>query len=271
MSRPWHPSPFLWCFAVAHLGAVGVLIANWHYWPQALIGLMVLHAIATFAGLWPKSRLLGPNCLRLPDEATRKKHLALTFDDGPDPEITPAVLDLLARHGARATFFCIGARAARHPEIVARIVAEGHAVENHSQHHRHIFSLFGPSRMAAEIAAAQTTLTALSGTPPRFFRAPAGLRNLFLAPILCRLGLHLTTWTRRGFDTREADPAKVLTRLTQNLAAGDILLLHDGSSARDAAGQPVVLTVLPALLATIADKGLVSIPLPEALPPADHE
>ena len=171
----------------------------------------------------------------------------MTYDDD---------LDLLAREGVVASFFCIAERAERHPELIARMVAEGHAVESHSASHRHNFALLGPRRLATEISRAQEILTRLSGIPPRFFRAPAGLRNAFLDPVLCRLGLILASWTRRGFDTRDRDPARVLARLTKDLAAGDILLLHDGHAARTRDGTPVIVACLPQLAAQVRAAGL---------------
>ena len=99
---------------------------------------------------------------------------------------------------------------------------------------------------------------------PRYFRAPAGLRNPFLAPVLDRLGLQLVSWTRRGFDTVRREPGAVLARLVASLAAGDILLVHDGNAARTAAGEPVLLRVLPALLERCAAAGLRAVTLPEA-------
>ena len=119
----------------------------------------------------------------------------------------------------------------------------------------------------AEILAAQHSLQRTAGRPPRYFRAPAGLRNPFLEPVLAALGLHLASWTRRGFDTRSGDPDRVLARLLRRLAAGDILLLHDGHAARDAgSGRPVILTVLPRLLAALDAAGLAAVPLPDAPP-----
>ena len=108
----------------------------------------------------------------------------------------------------------------------------------------------------------------LTGRRPTAFRAPAGLRNPFLDPVLHRLGLNLVSWTRRGFDTRERDPARVLARLTRGLAGGDILLLHDGHAARSrSSAAPVVLDVLPPLLAALRDAGLRGVRLQDVLPP----
>jgi peptidoglycan/xylan/chitin deacetylase (PgdA/CDA1 family) len=141
-------------------------------------------------------------------------------------------------------------------------------VQNHSHGHLHNFSLLGPRGFAREIAQAQDSLSQITGQRPRFFRAPAGLRNPFLAAVLHAQGLQLVSWTRRGFDTLRTDPAGVLARLTRGLAAGDILLLHDGNMAHTASGRPVVLDVLPALLKRCADAGLRAVTLPEAMPAA---
>jgi len=234
-------------------------------WPYWLAGTAVNHAIVTFAGLWPRSSLLGANWTRLPQNVRTKHAIALTIDDGPDPRITPRVLDMLDEHGIRASFFCIGARAALYPDIVRDIVARGHAVENHSQRHRHTFSVSFGFSIAKEVAAAQTTLTALTGTSPAFFRAPAGLRNVFLDLVLQRADLRLATWTRRGFDTREGDAAVVAKKLIDGLRERDILLLHDGSAAYTPNGEPVILLVLPLLAAAAKEQSLRFIMLRDAL------
>jgi peptidoglycan-N-acetylglucosamine deacetylase len=262
------PAPTRWPVPALLGASVGVHAAAAlaaPFAPAWALGAVVLnHALLTGAGLWPRSALLGPNVRRLP--AQPRPAWALTIDDGPDPEVTPAVLDLLAEHGVKATFFCIADRARRHPALVRRIVEAGHSVQNHSAHHRHHFSLLGPRAFEREIGEAQAILADLSGRRPHCFRAPAGLRNPMLDPVLHRLDLHLVSWTRRGFDTRDADAARVLKRLTKGLAAGDILLVHDGHCARNAAG-PLVLSVLPPLLQRCRAAGLAALTLAEALPP----
>ena len=222
------------------------------------------HLQLAATGLWPRSNGLGSNWTSLPAAAASRGEVAITIDDGPDPEVTPQVLDILARYSACATFFCIGQRAEQHAGCVRACAAAGHAVENHSYRHRHNFSLLGPGGMHREIEHAQRTLTELSGTPPQFFRAPAGLRNPFLDPVLHRLQLQLASWTRRGFDTVNADADKVLARLTRGLAAGDILLLHDGHAARTRSGTPLILEVLPRLLEAIRQKSLMAVTLRQA-------
>ncbi|KVD36756.1 polysaccharide deacetylase family protein [Burkholderia ubonensis] len=264
-ARRWTPTPLVAGAAALHAGAAAAVVAQPASWPWATGGVIASHLALTAAGLWPKSALLGPNWTRLPDSAGRR--IALTIDDGPDPDVTPRVLDLLDRYDAQATFFCIGDLARRHPRWIEAIVARGHAVENHSQRHRHTFSLSGPRALRREIEAAQRTLTELTGTRPLFFRAPAGLRNPFLEPVLCELGLQLASWTRRGFDTRERDAGVVTRRLLHGLAPRDILLVHDGHAARDARGEPVVLDVLPAVLRAAADAQLRWTTLRAALAP----
>jgi peptidoglycan-N-acetylglucosamine deacetylase len=260
-SWPLYAKASLICHAGAGICAVAVPSA----WPWALGAVAANHVALTAGGLWPRSRWLGSNWTRLPEGAAARCEIAVTIDDGPDPAVTPVVLDLLDRHRARASFFCIARQARAHAALCREIVARGHSVENHSDSHSHRFSLLGPGAMAREIAAAQQSLVDITGQAPRFFRAPAGLRNPFLAPVLQRLELQLVSWTRRGFDTMRRDPVAILARLARGLAAGDILLLHDGHAARTRAGEPLVVSVLPALLERIAAVGLATVTLPAAL------
>lgn len=236
-------------------------------WPWALGAVVANHAALSAAGLWPRSALLGPNIRQLPAAAAARGEVAITIDDGPDPEVTPVVLDLLAEHGGQATFFCIADKARQHPALTRRIVAAGHSVQNHSLRHRHNFSLLGPRGFEREIGTAQDVLADVTGIRPHCFRAPAGLRNPLLDPVLHRLGLHLVSWSRRGYDTRQNDPAAVLARLQQGLAGGSILLLHDGHAQRSASGRAVLLDVLPPLLHHLRQQGLQSVTLADALPP----
>lgn len=248
-----------------HGVALASVVAQPQLWPWALGAVVADHLTLTAAGLVARSQLLGANWTRLPRSMARGR-VALTIDDGPDPSVTPRVLELLARHEAAATFFCIGERVAAHAALAREIVAAGHRIENHSQRHLHHFSLLGPAALRVEVATAQETIAAVTGCRPRFFRAPAGLRNPFLDPVLQRLGLTLASWTRRGFDTVRRDPARVRARLEHRLASGDILLLHDGHAARTPAGAPVILEVLPPLLATLAAAGLRTVALADCVP-----
>ncbi|MFN4324366.1 MAG: polysaccharide deacetylase family protein [Azonexus sp.] len=265
MPNRWKPSPALRATFAIHAGAVlGCLLAP-AIWPWVLGALVINHAVITVAGLLPRSTLLGPNLTRLPPASVALREVAITIDDGPDPDVTPQVLDILDAAGARATFFCIGWRARQNPALCRDIVARGHQVENHGDSHSRAFAFFGPRRMQADIAAGQATLAGITGERPRYFRATAGLRNPFLDPVLHRLGIRLAAWTRRGYDTRCGNPDTVLARLTRDLGPGDILLLHDGHAARTTDGQPVILAVLPRLLAALREKELNPVTLNHAL------
>lgn len=278
--RPWPVPPAVHASVALHAAAAASALVWPELWPWAAGAVLLNHAGLSAAGLWPRSALLGPNISRLPNAAAARGDIAITIDDGPDPEVTPAVLDLLAAEvapgspetgGVKATFFCIAERARAHPALTRRIVAAGHSVQNHSLQHRHNFSLLGPKGFEREIGAAQAALADITGVLPHCFRAPAGLRNPLLDPVLHRLNLHLVSWTRRGFDTRSANPAQVLQRLTQGMsqghAGGSILLLHDGHARRTAQGRAVLLDVLPALLQQCRAAGLTPVTLADALPP----
>jgi peptidoglycan-N-acetylglucosamine deacetylase len=262
--RSWRPTPAIRASAAFHLGGIAAVAFDPLSWPYVGAVLAGNHALLGIAGMCPRSSLLGPNLRRLPPASVMRREVALTFDDGPHPEVTVRVLDILDRYRAKASFFCVGAKAAARPDLVREIARRGHTIENHSQHHPGIFAAYGLSRLRREIEAAQETLTAIAGRPPCFFRAPAGLRSPLLDPVLARLGLTYVSWTRRGLDTIDASPATVLRRLARGLSAGDVLTLHDRPAARVSRESPVVVRVLPALLDRIGAENLVPVSLQTA-------
>lgn len=275
MSRPSPIPPLVAASGALHLGAVALatLSPRWRS-PRRLAslgGILWLdHCALVAAGLTPRSTFMGPNLTRLDPEAAARGAVALTFDDGPDPEVTPRVLDLLdaaGPEGARATFFLIGERVERHPDLAAEIVRRDHGVANHTHSHPGHFSVLLPGGLAGEIDRAQEAIERATGVVPRWFRPPAGFRSFLLEPLLARRGLHLAAWTRRGYDTRDGRATVVLQRLGRNLAAGDVLMLHDGNCAREpGAGGAVVLPVLERLLGEMADRGLSGVGLPRTGP-----
>ena len=264
----WRPSALLRVSAGVHVGGLAALILAPRAWLLTVGALVADHVALLAAGVWPRSQLLGPTLVRLPPAARQRGEVALTFDDGPDPVTTPRVLDLLDERGVRATFFCVGRRVETHPDLAAEIARRGHRVENHSHHHRVAFWFLPPAALRDEINRAQAAIAAATGRMPRLFRAPAGIRSPLLAPALARAGLELVAWTRRGFDSVTADARRVLARLVRGLGSGDILVLHEGSSARTKAGVPVVLEVLPGLLDAVAAAKLTPVPVELALPHA---
>lgn len=160
--------------------------------------------------------------------ATTQREVWLTIDDGPDPEDTPRLLELLAAHRARATFFVIGESAARHPELVRAIAAAGHEVAHHT--HTHPLAWFWctpPSRIDQELDRATAALRAC-GVEPTRFRPPAGIKNPWLATAMRQRGLTGVGWTARGLERRRGGAEVVSERLMRRLAPGAILLLHEG-------------------------------------------
>jgi peptidoglycan/xylan/chitin deacetylase (PgdA/CDA1 family) len=268
MSKPaliprWRPAPAISASVALHAAAVAALVLRPRAWPWVLGAVVADHLALTAAGLWPRSQLLGPNFTHLPAPAdpSAPGMLAITIDDGPEPSVTPQVLAMLDAHQAKATFFCVGQRVEQYPELAREIVHRGHGLENHTFHHPLTFSLLGPKGMSAEIQRTQETIARITGEVAQFFRAPAGLRNPLLEPVLVKARLRLVSWTRRGFDTVNRNPEAVLGKLTRGMRAGDIVLLHDGHAARTATGAPVILEVLPGLLRQAAAASLQPVTL----------
>ncbi|MDO8414399.1 MAG: polysaccharide deacetylase family protein [Gallionellaceae bacterium] len=262
VTHRWRPVWAIRLTFLLHGAALLILLIQPAWWREVLALLLTNHMLLSVAVLFPRSQFLGVNLTRLPLSATQRKEVALTFDDGPDPHTTPQILDLLERYQARASFFCIGEKAAAFPEIIREIIQRGHSVENHSYHHPHAFAFYGIARLRREVQAMQKTISDIAGQSPRFFRAPAGFRSPLLDYVLAHEGLHYASWTRRGFDGVQCNPDQVLQRLADGLAAGDILMLHDGAST---AQSPAVLVVLPALLQQLTAAGLTSVTLPHAI------
>jgi len=160
--------------------------------------------------------------------ATAQREVWLTIDDGPDPEDTPRILELLAAHGAHATFFVIGEKAVRHPELIRAIRAAGHEVAHHTHTHPLVaFWCASPTQVRREIDTAMEALR-LAGVTPTRFRPPAGVKNLWLASALRARGLSCTGWSARGLERWHTRPDAVAARVLRGLAPGAILLLHEG-------------------------------------------
>jgi len=236
-----------------------VLLASGHALLAVLL-LAVLHVPLVVATLFPHSTWFGPVLTRLPGAP---RHVWLTIDDGPSTD-TRDVLDLLDAFDARATFFLVGERALRHPDLVAAIRERGHDIGNHSMTHPAAgFWCLPPGRMLREIGNAQDALTSLSGSRPRWFRSVVGHTNPFVEPVLAGLGLRRVSWSTRGYDAVSRDPALVAERIARDLAPGAIVLLHEGA----AHGQSV--PIIRRVLEAVRDRGLrAEIPEAGARPPA---
>lgn len=207
------------------MGHALMLVLWWRGEPWlALMTMLATHAVFWWANLYPHSRWFGPVIAQL---ATQDRAVWLTFDDGPSAD-TPALLDLLDRHGARATFFLVATKVERQPELAREILRRGHQIGNHSYDHPSAwFWLPHPGRTRRQIQTAQQRLQAITGQSPRWFRSVAGHTNLFVEPVLRPLGLQRVSWSGRGFDSVDADDDRVLRRLLRGVGPGAILLLHE--------------------------------------------
>jgi peptidoglycan/xylan/chitin deacetylase (PgdA/CDA1 family) len=186
---------------------------------------------------------------------SQRPHIALTFDDGPDPESTPRFLDELARLGVHATFFLLGSQVDAHPEIAKLIASEGHEVALHAWLHRsHL--LRSPLAVEADVARAYQCIQDATGVVPRFWRPPNGIVSGagFLAAYRHRLRPVL--WTADGLDWRaDATSASVLARVGKQLSAGGTVLLHDSDITSAAGSWRSGLGALPGLVSLCAQRG----------------
>lgn len=151
---------------------------------------------------------------------------ALTFDDGPSPSSTPVLLDLLVRYGLRATFFVVGEKAAKHPELIDRIIAEGHTLGNHSWKHDPFLMLRSEKTLAKDIHDTQELLSKWS-VQPLVFRPPIGITGPRLAGVLAAEGLLTVNFSCRAFDRGNRDVRNLAAKILKRLQAGDIIMLHD--------------------------------------------
>ncbi|MCI0547628.1 MAG: polysaccharide deacetylase family protein [Candidatus Rokubacteria bacterium] len=211
--------------------------------------------LAWAAYTWGSYLPFGPAVWRGP---ARGLDVALTFDDGPDPEHTPTVLDVLAREGIGATFFLIGARAARRPDLVREIAAAGHDLGNHTWSHRSLW-LAGPRATALEVRRGHAAIADAAGRPPRFFRAPWGLTNRALPRVLRALGTPCVFWSVQP-EGRRAVPAPLqVARVLERAHPGAIVDLHDADGV-PGAGRRLV-EALPVLIRRLRGRGYRMVPL----------
>lgn len=153
--------------------------------------------------------------------------ILLTFDDGPDAEVTPRVLDALDKHGHKAVFFIVGAKAERHPELVREIAARGHQIGNHTYSHSPYANFLGAKHLRREIETADKAIAAACGIRPALFRPPLGISTHFMRRVLLATGHKAMGWSIRSLDTRRGPRQAVLDRIVRRLRPGNIVLLHD--------------------------------------------
>jgi len=186
----------------------------------------VAAAFAWSAG-YPGAQIFGPTLRKTGDA----KAIALTFDDGPNPAATPAILDLLERYQARGTFFLMGAHVRAFPELAREIAARGHAIGNHTETHRNL-TLLGRGTLREEFERCREAIERAAGVRPKWMRPPFGFRGPALDKVVRELGYAgVAMWSRWAWDWKP-QPAERVTRRLRRVRGGDIVLLHDGDHRR---------------------------------------
>ena len=240
-------------------------------WLSAPGALAAAAGVAAYGAAWPRAQLFGATICR----TNSPRQLAITFDDGPNPAITPTLLDLLERYNARATFFLIGRFARECPDLVREISTRGHAIGNHTETHPMLLWL-RPPEIQVELHLCHTAIANVLGAPPKFFRPPFGLRNPWLASTARALDMRVVMWTLLPGDWRAQSPAWLIDRMSpiashaKRLAksptgTGDILCLHDGSHLEQNGDRTRTLAALEHWLPRWRDLGLEFVTITDAV------
>lgn len=214
-----------------------------------------------YASKWPGSRIFGEALIA----PCRPGELALTFDDGPNPTWTPRLLDLLAGHGVKATFFVLGKHADAEHELVRRIATEGHLIGSHSWSHPNL-ALTAASRVREEMARSKQALEEISRVPVKFFRPPFGARRPMVLRAARELGMTPVLWNVMTSDWREPSAQKIAARLQRKIdrlerhGRAANIVLHDGSHLDAAADRkPSVAAVALLIQRTMAAHRFVTL------------
>ncbi len=228
----------------------------------ATTGVAAALAAGTAWGMYaPNSRLFGRAIGRGP---TDRKHVYLTFDDGPNAEATPLILEILAREGVPAAFFMVGRHVRLYPELARAAVAAGHEIGNHTDSHVKLH-VKAPAQIRRELTAAHSAIYSATGRPPRTFRAPHGFRNPFVVPAAERLGYRVFGWSFGVWDTARPGPEEIRRRMRVKLRPGSILLLHDGDGYDSRGDRLQTAEALPGIIADARSAGLEFRPLADLL------
>lgn len=193
----------------------------------------------------------------------RKKAIALTFDDGPDPENTPRILAILKEKEVKATFFVIGKKVEKYPELLRQIDREGHIIANHSYSHHYLIALFSTERLRKDLKHCSEVIFQTLGKSPAFFRPPFGVTNPRYRTVLKESNLQSIGWSLRSFDTRAKNKYQLIQNVISKLQKRDIVLLHDN--------LPVTADALEDLIEHCRSKNIDIRPLPEIINKEPYE
>ena len=216
--------PLYW-ISILYAGAAGLAFAmppGTRFW--CLVMLTASYLFLVVRGSVSLSRPILGHCIirGRPENA-----FALTFDDGPDPRSTHAILNLLGEHDVVATFFCVGKHVEEHPDIVQRIHNEGHLIGNHSYSHSVSLTFANPTRLSDDISRCQDAIEACTDYRPRFYRPPYGIRNHSTQSAATYNKVLVTGWCAGGLDTTNRSVKSIVDRCLGSLGPGAIVLLHD--------------------------------------------
>jgi peptidoglycan/xylan/chitin deacetylase (PgdA/CDA1 family) len=209
-------------------------------------------------------QLFGIKTLPVRKGYTSQKSVSLTFDDGPDPIFTNSILDILKKTEVSATFFLVGKKAAQHPEIVTRILADGHVIGNHTYSHLHPYQI-SSFRAIDDIRDGKNIIEAIAGAPIIFFRPPHGAIRPCILKEAHRLNQKTILWSISGRDwgRKKNNPRTIYSRIVNNLHNGSIILLHDAPSKIN---RPMeTLQALPAIIDSIQQSGYKIVSLPKLM------
>ena len=181
--------------------------------------------------------------------------VALTFDDGPTEPNTSRILDVLKAHGVKATFFVLGVNAERHPDVIKRLVAEGHEVGNHTYDH-YVLPLKGPAHIRAQVRITSDLIERASGLRPALFRPPHGWRNPWVDNAARAEGVEPVAWSLGVYDTDQPGADVIRARVRQGLVNGAVILLHDGKSLEPSPDASQLVEALPGIIADARQQGL---------------
>lgn len=186
----------------------------------------VLAIVAIAIAVYGAARISSGIFIRALCRMPRSKGVLLTFDDGPSADTTPALLDVLAKHSVKALFFSIGQKAEQHPELIKRIIAEGHTIGNHTYYHNPFYTFHSLKSIISELQRTHDILTNI-GAQVCYFRPPLGITNQTIAWACHHMNYKVVGWSIRSFDTRNEPREVVLRRIDRQLSDGSIILLHD--------------------------------------------
>lgn len=203
------------------------------------------------------SPIFGKPITRVP---ARDNAVALTFDDGPNPEATPAILDALATRGVKATFFVLGRHAERWPDLVKRAANEGHVIGNHGFHHRKLH-FRSPSYVRQDLELGTRAIVNAAGVHPRVFRAPHGFRSPWVTAIAAGMGQRTVGWSLGVWDSDRPGVDAIADRTVDSARPGSILLLHDGDGYDPAGDRMQTARAVPIILDRLLASGMHFVPV----------